>query len=321
MASRVWQVPLVMKFLVLVGFSPWWCGGAVGWAAQPPEPMAGARAELLWPQGAPGALGDRPEDRPMLYIFLPPAEKAVGTAVCICPGGGYGALAMDHEGRQIAEWLNDLGIAAFVVDYRHRRKGYGHPAPLQDALRAVRTVRARAEEFGVRPDRIGILGFSAGGHLASTVITHFDGGNPDASDPIERVSSRPDFAILCYPVIAFGEPFTHLGSQRNLLGENPDPELLRSLSSEKQVRPDTPPTFLFHTDEDRGVPPENSVAFYLALRKAGVPAELHIFRIGRHGLGLAKGTPGTEFWPQLCEAWLRGLGFLPGKEPSGETEP
>ncbi|MCS7237056.1 MAG: alpha/beta hydrolase [Thermoguttaceae bacterium] len=280
---------------------------------QIPEAMRDARAELLWPKGAPGALGDRPEDRPMLFIFLPEKQKAVGTGVCVCPGGGYGFLAFDHEGRQIARWFNSLGIAAFVVDYRHRRKGYGHPAPLQDALRAVRTVRARAEEFGVRPDRIGIMGFSAGGHLASTVITHFDDGNPQADDPVERVSSRPDFAILCYPVIAFGEPFTHIGSQRNLLGDNPDLELLRSLSSEKQVRPNTPPTFLFHTDEDQGVPPENSVVFYLALRKAGVPAELHIFRVGRHGIGLGEGISGTEAWPSLCEAWLRNMGFLPKK--------
>lgn len=285
-------------------------GSTTAWA-QVPAAMAGARAEPLWPEGAPGALGSEAKDRPMLYMFLPPAEKAVGTAVCVCPGGGYGTLAMDHEGRQIAEWFNRLGVAAFVVDYRHRGKGYGHPAPLQDAQRAVRIVRARAAEFRVRPDRIGIMGFSAGGHLASTVITHFDGGDPTAADPIQRVSCRPDFAILCYPVIALAEPFTHRGSLRNLLGENPDPALVESLSSEKQVRADTPPTFLFHTDEDRGVPPENSVVFYLALRKAGVPAELHIFRVGRHGLGLAQGTPGTELWPQLAEAWLRGHGFLP----------
>lgn len=307
---------LVQRFVVLVLVATLATASvftATG-SAQVPEPMKGARAIPLWPDGAPGALGDRPEDRPMLYVFLPEPPKAVGAGVCICPGGGYATLAMDHEGRQIAEWFNDLGLAAFVVDYRHRRKGYGHPAPLQDALRAVRTVRSRAEEFGVRPDRVGIMGFSAGGHLASTVITHFDHGNPEAADPVERASSRPDFAILCYPVIALGEPFTHFGSQRNLLGENPDPELLRSLSSEKQVLPDTPPTFLFHTDEDQGVPPENSVVFYLALRKAGVPAELHIFRVGRHGVGLARGITGTEQWPRLCEAWLRNLGILPPPE-------
>jgi len=236
-------------------------------------PAAEPKTELLWPDGAPGAKGDRPEDKPTLTIWLPPKEKAVGTGVVICPGGGYGHLAVDHD--------------------------YGHPAPMQDVQRAIRTVRARGREFGVRPDRIGVMGFSAGGHLASTAATHFDAGNPEAADPIGRESCRPDFAILCYPVIMFGEKYTHYGSQRNLLGDNPDPELLRSLSNEKQVTAQTPPTFLFHTDEDKGVPPENSVAFYLALRRHGVPAELHIYRQGRHGLGLAQ-----------CEQWLRGLGLL-----------
>jgi acetyl esterase/lipase len=271
------------------------------------------KVELLWPNEAPGAKGDRPEDKPTLIVYLPEKETATGTAVCICPGGGYGHLAMDHEGHQIAQWFNAMGVAGFIVDYRHRRKGYGHPAPLQDAQRAIRTVRARAQEWGVEPDRIGVMGFSAGGHLASTAATHFDAGNPDAEDPIERGSSRPDFAILCYPVIMFDEAHTHRGSQRNLLGEDPDPELVRSLSNEKQVTPETPPTFLFHTDEDKGVPSENSVQFYLALRRAKVPAELHVFRQGRHGLGLAADMPGTELWPGLCQAWLRGLGLLERK--------
>ncbi len=268
------------------------------------------KTELLWPDGAPGALGDRPEDKPTLIVYLPEKEKATGAAVCVCPGGGYGHLAMDHEGDQIGRWFNGMGAAAFIVDYRHRRKGYGHPAPLQDAQRAIRTVRARAAEWGVRPDRIGVMGFSAGGHLASTAATHFDAGRPDAEDPIERASCRPDFAILCYPVIAFDEPFTHRGSQRNLLGEAPDPELVRSLSNEKQVTAETPPTFLFHTDEDKGVPAENSVQFYLALRRAEVPAELHVYRQGRHGLGLAPDLPGTRNWPKQCEDWMRGLGLL-----------
>ncbi len=271
------------------------------------------KVELLWPDGAPGAKGDQPEDKPTLIIHLPEASNATGSAVCICPGGGYGHLAMDHEGHQIARWLNSMGAAGFIVDYRHRRKGYGHPAPLQDAQRAIRTVRARAAEWNVDPERIGVMGFSAGGHLASTAATHFDSGNPDAEDPIERASCRPDFAILCYAVIALGEPYTHRGSQRNLLGEDPDPELVRSLSNEKQVTPETPPTFLFHTDEDTGVPPENSVYFYLALRRAKVPAEMHIYRRGRHGLGLAPETPGTSNWPKQCEEWMRGLGLLDRK--------
>ncbi len=272
--------------------------------------QTGPKVELLWPAGAPGAKGDTPADKPTLTIWLPEPQQATGTAVVICPGGGYGFLAVEHEGKQIAEWLNSLGVAGFVLEYRHRNRGYGHPAPLQDAQRAIRTVRARAEQWGIDPGRIGIMGFSAGGHLASTAGTHFDQGNPDSPDPIERVSCRPDFMILCYPVIAFGEEYTHRGSQRNLLGDNPDPVLVRSLSSEKQVTKDTPPTFLFHTDEDTGVPPENSVYFYLALRKAKVPAELHIYRVGKHGLGLAPGTPGTSTWPKNCEDWLRNQGLL-----------
>lgn len=268
------------------------------------------QTELLWPQGAPLAKGDRPEDKPRLIIYLPSSDKAVGTGVVVCPGGGYGALAMDHEGHQIAQWFNSFGVAAFILDYRHRNKGYMHPAPMLDVQRAIRLVRARAEGFGIKPDRIGVMGFSAGGHLASTAATHFDAGQPDAADPIDRVSCRPDFAILCYPVIMFGEEATHRGSQRNLLGDNPDPELVRSLSNEKQVTPQTPPTFLFHTDEDKGVPSENSVSIYLALRKAGVPAELHIFEKGRHGLGLAAGTVGTELWPQALQAWMKNRGLL-----------
>jgi len=234
----------------------------------------------------------------------------VGTAVVICPGGGYQLLAVDHEGRQIAEWFNSLGVSAFVWEYRHRKRGYGHPAPLQDAQRAVRTIRARAVEWNIRPNQIGIIGFSAGGHLASSVSTHFDAGDPKAADPIQRVSCRPDFAVLCYPVIVFDEPYTHRGSQVNLLGADAPAELVDSLSSEKQVTSETPPTFLMHTDEDKGVPAENSVQYYLALRRAGVPAELHIYRPGRHGLGLAADTPGLCAWPEQLRAWMAGQGFL-----------
>jgi acetyl esterase/lipase len=278
-------------------------------AAGPPK------TELLWPGGAPGAKGDRPEDKPTLTICLPDPSKSNGAAVIVCPGGGYQGLAVDHEGRQVAAWLNSLGVAAFILEYRHHGRGYQHPAPLDDAQRAIRTVRARAAEWKVDPRRIGILGFSAGGHLASTAGTHFDRGNPAAEDPIARASCRPDFMILCYAVIAFGEPYSHGGSQANLLGKDAPPELVRSLSNEKQVTKDTPPTFLFQTDEDKAVPAENSVYFYLALRKAGVPAELHIFRPGQHGLGLAKNTPGTSEWPKCCEGWLKSQGFLGQKKP------
>jgi acetyl esterase/lipase len=232
------------------------------------------------------------------------------TAVVVCPGGGYGGLAMDHEGHQIAEWLNSLGISAFILDYRHRNKGYGHPAPLQDAQRAIRTVRARHAEWNVNPDKIGILGFSAGGHLASTAATHFDEGSSASNDLIERVSCRPDFAVLCYPVIVFNSDYTHRGSQRNLLGDEAPADVVESLSNEKQVTPRTPPTFLFHTNEDEGVPAENSIAFYMALRKAKVPAELHIYEKGRHGIGLGRHVPGSREWPKALEAWLRNRELL-----------
>jgi acetyl esterase/lipase len=281
-----------------------WCLFGITLCAAEPK------TELLWPEGAPGALGKEAKDEPKLIAYLADSDKANGAAIVICPGGGYGHLAMGHEGHEIAQWMNSLGVAAFICDYRHRGKGYGHPAPLQDAQRAIRTVRARAKTLGVDPEQIGIIGFSAGGHLASTAATHFDDGDEKAEDPIDRVGCRPNFAILCYPVIAFDEPFTHYGSQRNLIGADADPKLVKSLSNEKQVTSKTPPTFLWHTNEDRGVPPENSVQFYLALVKAKVPAELHIYENGRHGLGLAKSTPAVSSWPKRCEDWLRGRGIL-----------
>lgn len=263
------------------------------------------KTEFLWPNGAPGALGDADTDKPSITIYLPDSAKATGTAVVVCPGGGYGALAMDHEGKQVAEWLNGLGIAAFVLKYRLGPR-YHHPIEIGDAQMALRTVRSRAREFGVMPDKIGIMGFSAGGHLASTAATHFaveDG-----------VSSRPDFAILCYPVVTFtDEKYMHKGSRRNLLGDSPDPSLVENLSNEKQVTRDTPPTFLFHTDADSGVPPENSVLFYLALRRAGVPAEMHIFEKGRHGVGLAPADPILSQWPVLLANWFRTRGLIPAK--------
>jgi acetyl esterase/lipase len=264
---------------------------------------------VLWPEGAPGAVGNEDADRPTLTVYLPPAERAVPTGVVVCPGGGYAKLAMDHEGRQVAEWLNSLGVAAFVLKYRLGPR-YRHPAPLEDAKRALRLVRSRAGEFRIAPDRIGVWGFSAGGHLASTLATHFDAGNPAAADPIERVSCRPDFAILAYPVISFASEYAHKGSRRNLLGDNPDPALVENLSNEKQVTAQTPPTFLFHTNEDQGVPAENSVLFYLALRRAGVPAELHIYERGRHGVGLAPNDPVLSSWPQRLADWLRVRGLL-----------
>jgi len=259
---------------------------------------------LLWPAGAPGAVGAEDVDRPSLMLYSLPAGRVARSAVVVCPGGGYGVLAMDHEGRQVAEWLNSLGVAAYILKYRLAPR-YHHPAMMEDAQRALRYVRAHAQEWGIAPGRIGIWGFSAGGHLASTAATHFDPGNPAAADPIERASSRPDFAILAYPVISCSEWFRHQGSCRNLLGDNPDPKLVDYLSNEKQVTAQTPPTFLFHTNDDEGVPAENSVAFYMALRKAGVPAELHIYQHGAHGVGLAPKDPILSSWPQRLADWLR----------------
>ena len=264
---------------------------------------------LLWPDGAPGAVGKEDADQPSLLIHLPAASKATGAGVVVCPGGGYGHLAMDHEGKQIAEWLNSLGVAAFVLKYRLGPR-YHHPAPLQDAQRALRYVRVHAKDFGLLGDRIGIWGFSAGGHLASTTGTHFDAGNASATDPIDRMSSRPDFMILAYPVISMSAEYTHKGSRTNLLGEKPDPALVENLSNDKQVTSQTPPTFLFHTDEDTGVPAENSIAFYLALRKAGVPAEIHIYQRGKHGVGLAGADPILATWSGRLADWMKVRGLL-----------
>jgi len=264
----------------------------------------------LWEGRAPGALGDEDRDKPTLTIYMPRNTPAAGaTAVVVCPGGGYGALAMNHEGRQVANYLNALGIAAFVLKYRLGPR-YHHPIELGDAQRAVRMVRARATEWRVAPNRVGIIGFSAGGHLASTISTHFDAGKPEAGDPIDRMSCRPDFAILGYPVISMTAPWTHQGSKRNLLGENPSPELAQSLSGELHVTAQTPPTFIFHTDADTGVPAENSIYYFLALRKADVPAEMHIFQKGPHGVGLGMDDFALGEWPRLMANWLRVNGFL-----------
>jgi acetyl esterase/lipase len=268
------------------------------------------QTELLWPKGAPLAKGNTDNDKPTVTVYPAPPEKATGAAIVICPGGGYGHLALSHEGRDIAEWMNGLGVTAFVLKYRHRNMGYGHPAPLLDAQRAVCFARANAKRYQLHGDKIGIIGFSAGGHLASTVGTHFDDGRRDAADAIDRVSSRPDFMILVYPVIALATDYAHGGSKKNLLGDKPDPKLVESLSNETQVTEKTPPTFLMHTGGDSAVPPENSVLFYLAIRKAKVPAELHIYEKGGHGYGLAPNDGVLSSWPGRCEDWLRGRGVI-----------
>ena len=269
------------------------------------SPMPTTQAIKLWPNGAPGALGSDPDDIPTLTPFLP-SEKSTGAAVIVCPGGGYTHLA-DHEGRPVAEWLNSIGITAFVLKYRIGPK-YHHPAPLQDAARAIRTVRARAAEWNIDPKRIGILGFSAGGHVASTIGTHFDAGNPSADDPIERVSSRPDLLVLIYPVITMGE-FTHAGSKKQLIGKNASADMVKLLSNEEQITKQTPPTFLVHTANDSAVPVENSLRFAEQLRKSGVPFELHIYERGPHGFGLGGNDPILSTWPARCADWLRVQGF------------
>jgi acetyl esterase/lipase len=270
--------------------------------------------EPLWPDGAPGSTGQAEGDVPELLFTI--AESATPTAgVVILPGGGYQGHAIDHEGYQFAQWFKSLGVSSAICTYRTRGKGntgkgYGHPAPMLDAQRAVQTLRARAGELNLDPNRIGVIGFSAGGHLGSTISTHLAEPLASSPDSIARVSSRPDFAILCYPVIVFDKSSTHRGSQRNLLGEDPDPALIALLSNERQVSSQTPPTFLFHTGEDQAVPVENAVEYYLACKQHNVPAELHIFPQGRHGLGLAADEPGASQWPGLCVDWLRRLGVV-----------
>ena len=263
---------------------------------------------LLWPEGAPGAVGTEDRDRPALRIHLPARGSTQHSAVVVCPGGGYGGLALDHEGKQIAAWLNARGVAAFVLRYRLGPR-YRHPAPLQDAQRAIRYVRHNAATLGIDPHRVGVWGFSAGGHLASTAGTHFDAGDPSAADPVDRPGSRPDFMILAYPVITFTEAYMHKGSRNNLLGSDPDPALVELLSNEKQVTAQTPPTFLFHTTEDSGVPPQNSISFYLALHKSGVRTEMHIYERGRHGVGLATSDPVLATWADRLADWLKVRGI------------
>ena len=265
----------------------------------------------LWADGAPGALGQSSNDIPTLTVYLPELGKANGAAMIICPGGGYGHLAK-HEGQDYARWLNESGITCFVLKYRLGSAGYHHPAMLQDAARAVRTVRSRAAELGVDTKRVGIIGSSAGGHLASTLLTHFDAGESNAVDVVERESSRPDLGILCYAVINLGE-FAHKGSRDNLLGTNPPPELVEELSNELQVTSTTPPCFVWSTEEDKTVRVENSMLFAAALRKNKVPFDLHIYQKGGHGLGLGSRdwTPEKRHpWTGDCLYWLKAQGFV-----------
>lgn len=265
----------------------------------------------LWPGDAPGALGQEPQDIPTLTPYFPFPGIATGAAILICPGGGYGHHA-PHEGEDYALFLNTLGTTAFVLQYRLGNNNYHHPAMLQDAARGLRTIRANAEKWNIQKDKIGIMGSSAGGHLAATLLTHYDEGNVDSTDLVDRESSRPDIGILCYAVITMGE-HTHQGSRNNLLGENPSPELVKVLSNELHVNAKTPPCFIWHTWEDKGVKLENSLDFVAALQQHDVPFDFHVYQKGPHGLGLADKPPFTNVhpWARDLEFWLREQKFLP----------
>jgi len=277
--------------------------------AQPqPSGPAPASAFPLWPEGAPGKLGDRPQDIPTLTAYLPAPEARSGASMLILPGGGYAHLA-DHEGVGYAEWFVKQGVVCYVLKYRLGSSGYRHPAMLQDAARGLRQVRAFARRDGLDPARVGIIGSSAGGHLAATLLTHFDVGNPAATDLVERESSRPDLGILCYPVITMGAA-THAGSRQNLLGDNPPAELVALLSNEQQVTAQTPPCFIWSTSEDKTVPVENSLMFADALRRAGVPFDLHIFEKGPHGLGMGRPGHPAPPWTDPLLFWLRSRQFV-----------
>lgn len=299
---------LMLSLLIILG-TP---GGTL--AAQTSATAGGAATStpqvLLWPDGAPGALGTAEQDQPLVEVYLAPPERTGGAAMVVCPGGGYHMLAA-REGVDYARWLNELGISAFVLKYRLGSHGYRHPAMLNDAARAVRLVRSRAAEWQIDPHRVGIIGSSAGGHLASTLATHFDAGDANSTDTIEQQSSRPDAAVLCYPVISMGER-THAGSKKNLLGDNPSEALVAELSNELQVTSATPPCFLFPTADDPVVDVRNSLLFSTALADHGVTFSLHVYPHGRHGLGLgakAGEVAGRHPWVGACEGWLHELGF------------
>lgn len=277
--------------------------------------VSASEPRLLWPtqETTPYAEGDTEDDLPRLFHY--PAEKPCGTSVVVCPGGGYGGLAVDHEGNQIAQYFNSLGIDAWVLHYRLGSKGYHFPTQLADVQRALRIARSEAQS----PERIGICGFSAGGHLASMGATKFNETAYDHADEIDKLSARPDFAVLCYPVISMEDDVTHMGSRRNLMGPEraDDTEFAIHLSSDKNVTAETPPTFLFQTDEDAAVPAENALRFVLALREHEVPCELHLYQRGVHGVGLYQGDPILSTWSGHLSDWLRSNGFLMSGKPKG----
>ena len=272
----------------------------------------------LWPEGVPGARDIGAEkvgggytsnvSEPTLTMIGPAVDRPNGTAVIICPGGGYVRMATAREGDQYANWLGTLGVTAFILKYRMQE--YGHPAPLQDVLRAVRTLRSRAAEFGINPARIGVMGSSAGGHLAASAGTLFDHPSGRTGAKLDATSARPDFLMLMYPVITMQDPVAHAGSRKALLGAKPSADALQLMSLEKQVTPATPPTLLIHTQEDKSVPVENSILFYQALTRANVPAEMYLFEHGAHGMGMRDGLGTSSNWPRRAEEWLRDRGLL-----------
>lgn len=284
--------------------------------AAPTEP----KVIELWPEGVPDLHADASEEKnvdgritnihhPALLEFSPEQGKTNGTAVIFCPGGGYVRLRIDPGGGGETQWLGTAGATVFILKYRLAE--YGHPAPLRDVLRAIRLVRSRAAEFGIKPDRIGIMGASAGGHLAACAATMWDTAEGKTGSPLDEVSARPDFAALIYPVVTMEDPFVHKGSRTALLGDHPTPELIERLSLEKHVRKDMPPVFIAATMADKAVPVENSLHLYQALRDAGVPAEMHIYAQGSHGDSLDPQYGPTAQWPKRCEEWMRFNVWLP----------
>ncbi len=281
------------------------------WEGPPPNHKDSDLKETVFKQGP-----DKNLDRiayvqdPAIEVRLPSPQNATGQAVVICPGGGYAVLAYDWEGIDIANYLNANGIAAIILKYRLPEDASNvvpHLSPLLDSKRAMRLSRFHAKEWNIDPNRIGVMGFSAGGHVASTLGTHFDAGDPDATDPVDRLSSRPDFMALIYPVITMQADFTHAGSRENLIGKSPSEELVELYSNERQVTPDTPPTFLVHSSNDKSVPVKNSLSFYDALLENGVQSEMHLYPYGGHGFSLAIGQGRLSDWPARCVAWMKSL--------------
>lgn len=278
--------------------------------------MTPPQTVFLWPDGTPGALGSAPADKPRMYVFLP-EKRSTSAAILVIPGGGYEHVAMGHEGFQIADWLNAQGMAAFVLDYRVAP--YHYPAEIEDGVQAMRLIRSRAAQYAIDPNRIGVWGSSAGGHLASSLGTHCQNpANPVPSvkdDPLAGVSCRPAFMVLAYPVIGMREPITHHGSMVNFLGPDPAPGLARAWSNQDAVTSTTPPAFIFATENDPTVPIENELAFYQALVKNHVHAELHIFDYSNHGCGLCGSIIPLRVWPSLLRTWLIDHSFLPPDAP------